>query len=274
MEITRRKFLSLALGASVCCLWPAIAWPKARGPVLAGGEQNYYLTHRKELLQAFHGINLGARQYLAARDGGKLADAVTREAASRFSALLLRLPEVGGQRNIDQSYIPIAAWYLAYYHPMLARGKTAEDVGRMIYDLNDADLQKRPRTQALAEGARWFSRANLEKLQKWAAWTQKRQYPANWVATFIPGNGEDFDFGYNYQECGVVKYLRSHGASEVAPYVCLNDFIKSRALGTGLWRSQTLAQGDARCNFRYKHGRPVTQSWVTEVPKFPARFRA
>jgi hypothetical protein len=270
-EISRRQFVTLALGASACCLWPIPSWAGLGGPISAGGEKNYYLTHRKELLKAFQETNRGARQYLSAKDGEKLASAVTREAASRFSSLLHRLPDVGGEQNIDLPYIPIAAWYLAYYQPMLACGKTAEDVGRMIYDLNDADLRRYPKAQALAQGARWFSRANLEKLQKWAAWTQKRQYPANWVATFIPGDGQDFDFGYDYQECGVVKYLRSHQAAEVAPYVCLNDFLKSRTFATGLQRRQTLAQGDAFCNFRYKKGRPVTQGWDTEVPKFAAR---
>jgi hypothetical protein len=93
--------------------------------------------------------------------------------------LLPRLPDVGGEQNIDLPYIPIAAWYLAYYQAMQANGKTAADVGRMIYDLNETDLRRYPQAQALAEGARWFSRANLEKLQKWAAWTQKREYPAN-----------------------------------------------------------------------------------------------
>jgi hypothetical protein len=270
-EISRRKFVTLALGASVCCLWPAPSGAGLTGPISAGAERNYYLTHREELLQAFQETNEGARQYLAARDGEKLAGAVTREAAGRFSSLLPRLPDVGGEQNIDLPYIPIAAWYLAYYQPMLVWGKTAADVGRMIYDLNAMDLGRYPKAQALAAGARWFTPANLEKLQKWAAWTQERTYPANWVATFIQGDGQDFDFGYDYQECGVVKYLQAHRASEVAPYVCLNDFLKSRTFGTGLQRSKTLAQGDAVCNFRYKKGRPVTQGWDTEVPKFAAR---
>jgi hypothetical protein len=271
MEISRRKFVTLALGASACCLWSAPSWAGLMRPISAGGEKNYYLTHRAALLKAFQETNNGARQYLAAREGEKLASAVTREAASRFSVLLPHLPDVGGEQNIDLPYLPIAAWYLAYYQPMQAHGKTAADVGRMIYDLNDTDLTRYPKAQALAEGARWFSRANLEKLRKWAAWTQEREYPANWVATIIQGDGQDFDFGYDYQECGVVKYLQSQRAAELAPYVCLNDFLKSRALGTGLKRSKTLAQGDAVCNFRYKKGRPVTQDWDTEVPKFSAR---
>ena len=60
----------------------------------------------------------------------------------------------------------------------------------------------------------------------------------------------------------------SQGAAEVAPYFCLNDFILSRAEGTGLSRAHTLAQGHDRCDFRYKKGREVTQDWDTETPKF------
>lgn len=274
IDISRRKFVTLALGASVCCLWPSLLGAGSMGP--ASGtvvEKNYYLAHRAELLQAFHETNIGARQYLAARDGEKLAHTVTREAASRFSSLLPRLPDVGGEQNIDIPYLPIAAWYLALYRPMQAHGKSAADVGRMIYDLNETDLRRYPKAQALAAGARWFSRPALEKMQRWAAWTQKREYPANWVATFIMGDGRDFDFGYDYRECAIDKYLQSQRAAELAPYVCLNDFLKSRAFGTGLRRSQTLAQGDTVCNFRYKKGRPVTQDWDTEVAKFYARGR-
>ncbi len=274
LDISRRKFVALALGASVCCLWPAPLWAGSPGPPPeTNREKNYYLAHGEELLKAFRETNHGAREYLTARDGEKLAHAVTLEAGSRFSSLLPRLPEVGGEQNIDIPYLPIAAWYLAYYRPMQDHGKTAADVGRMLYDLYKTDLARYPKAQALAAGARWFTPAAQEKLARWATWTQKREYPANWVATFIPGDGRNFDFGYDYHECAIVKYLQSHQASELAPYVCLNDFLKSRAFGTGLRRSQTLAQGDAVCNFRYKQGRPVSQNWDTEVPKFSARGR-
>lgn len=273
-KISRRKFVTLVLGSSVGCLWLAPSCPGLLGPIAAWGKQNYYQAHQEELLRAFQETNHQARLYLAARQGKKLAEVVTREAAHRFSSLLPRLPEVGGIQNIDTPYLPIAAWYLAYYRPMQAYGQNAADVGRMIYDLNEKELAKYPEAQALAVGARWFTSVNLKKIKKWAVWTQKREYSANWVATFVPGGGQDFEFGYDYQECAVVKYLRSHQASELAPYVCLNDFLKSRTLGTGLQRSMTLAQGDAVCNFRFKQGRPVTQNWDTEVPKFPAPARS
>jgi hypothetical protein len=265
--------VALALGAAVGCLWAGSLWAGERGTApQTGAEKNYYQAHKGELLKAFQATNDGARQYLAAQDGEELAQAVTREAAARFASLLPHLPEVGGEQNINIAYLPVAAWYVAYYRPMQARGKTARDVGRMLYDLNAAELARYPKDQARAEEARWFSPASLEQLQRYAAWTQKREYPANWVAAFIPGDGREFDFGYDYHECALVKYFRANQAPELAPYVCLNDFLKSRTLGTGLRRSQTLAQGGSVCDFRYKQGRPVTQDWDSEVLKFSGRF--
>lgn len=55
---------------------------------------------------------------------------------------------------------------------------------------------------------------------------------------------------------------------DVAPYFCLNDFPRSRAEGTGLVRTGTIAQGAALCDFRYKLGREVTQGLETETVRF------
>ncbi len=271
--LSRRHFLRLSGAVALGGLLP---WPFPAGrqcqAATARPDNHYYVVHRQELLQAFAATNEGARQYLAARFGAGTARDVTRQAAFNFQELLPRLPDVGGEKNLDVQYLPIAAWYLAYYPPMRSHGQTAEDVGRMLYDLNAQELEQIPKDHALAEGMRLFSPSSLERLARWAAWTQKREHPANWVASFIPGDRRDFDFGYDYTECALVKFFRAHQASELAPYVCLNDFLKSRTYGTGLRRTQTLAQGDPRCDFRYRQGRPVTQDWDTEIPKIRARL--
>ena len=115
---------------------------------------------------------------------------------------------------------------------------------------------------------------NKEKFKTWAKWTKKRQYPANWIMEYIPGEDEDFDFGYNYTHCGVCLYLNSYDAIELAPFVCLNDFVESRALDTGLHRTKTIATGDKECNFRFKKGRKVTQNWDTEIDKIRERIKS
>jgi hypothetical protein len=167
----------------------------------------------------------------------------------------------------------MAAWCVAWHGPMKLCGKGAEDTMRILYDLDRMQLATIPRHKALAKGARKFSHQSLEKTKAWAEWTQQRRFKGDWVAYFIPGNGNEFDFGYDYIECGVVKYFRKNGCMALAPYFCLNDFLRSKTLGTGLRRGKTLAQGDEVCNFRYKRGRPVIQDWDTEAPKFHGTSR-
>ena len=259
---TRRAFLGLGLAAAGGC---ALELAFRAAPGLAGGD--YYSRHRAELLGAFGQTNQGALQYLSAKHGAALAREVCAEAAAGFRALLPGLPQVGGELNPMTEYLPVAAWYVAYYRPFLKRGLSAEDLGRMIYELNRFQFQATPAAELARQGRERFSPAYLARMEGWAAWTQKRQHPANWVARFLRGDGRDFDYGYDYSECALVKYFRAQEASPVAPYVCINDFTRSRAYGTGLARRGTLAMGYPLCGFRYKKERPVTQGWHSELAK-------
>ena len=54
------------------------------------------------------------------------------------------------------------------------------------------------------------------------------------VRIFVEGDGDDFDWGMDYTECGIVKFLRAQGAGDLAPYFCLADFPMSDAFGLGL----------------------------------------
>jgi hypothetical protein len=75
---------------------------------------------------------------------------------------------------------------------------------------------------------------------------------------FVVGNGEDFDFGVDYLACGIHNFVRAHGGEEFAPYVCMSDIALSDAMDWGLIRTETLADGCQRCNFRFKRG-AITQ---------------
>jgi hypothetical protein len=66
------------------------------------------------------------------------------------------------------------------------------------------------------------------------------------------GDGSDFDFGIDYVRCGNLELVKKLGAEEFAPYVCMSDIALSDALGWGLIRTQTLADGCSHCDFRFK----------------------
>ena len=274
-----------SLLVSLLCFIPSFLYAKFTGKTENSSPQiskkkpdnnvNISGWNQKKLLKSFEETNQGARQYLAAKyKDKKLAAEITQKALQEFKSLVIELPNVGGEKNIDAEFIAIASWFLSYYRAMKPHGMKAEDVGRMIYDLNQVVWKHYPKTKAKTSCNAFFSDKNREKLKKWSKWTQKKQYPANWIMEYIPGEDENFDFGYNYTHCGVCLYLNSYDAIELAPFVCLNDFIESRALDTGLHRTKTIATGDKECNFRFKKGRKVTQNWDTEIEKIRERIKS
>jgi hypothetical protein len=77
------------------------------------------------------------------------------------------------------------------------------------------------------------------------------------VFTVVEGDGHAFRWGIDYTECGIVKYLRREGAAELAPFLCWLDYPVFAALHVRLVRTETLAQGGQRCDFRFSRGQPV-----------------
>lgn len=262
----RRQFLGL-WAACGCCL--AVPHPVRAAAEVA--RDPYYQQNRERFFQDFTGTNTAAFAYLAAKYDPGMARDIAEDAFAAFRELLPDMPAVGGDANWCTAFVVVSGWYLAYYRAMRPHGLRAEDAGRMIYDLNVADLARDAERYA-AMGEAFFAPWSREKMADWAAWTMRREYPDNWVARFVEGDGEDFDFGYDYTECGAVKYMTRCGAPEMAPYLCVTDFPRSRAEDTGLARTGTLAMGADRCDFRYKKGRAVTRDWDTEIGEIRRRY--
>jgi len=57
-------------------------------------------------------------------------------------------------------------------------------------------------------------------------------------------------------ECAILKYLTKQGVPELTRHWGLIDYLTSEAMGRGIVRSKTLAEGCASCGFRFKKGRP------------------
>ena len=92
-------------------------------------------------------------------------------------------------------------------------------------------------------------------------------------AEFVPGDGVDFDFGYDYSKYALLKYPTGRDVPDLAPYLCACDFQDSAAKGTGLRRTNALASGDRLFNSRYKRGGPILQVWSTEIAVITSRAR-
>lgn len=96
----------------------------------------------------------------------------------------------------------------------------------------------------------YLSPKRIEKQKKWAESTHKRMYENDWVVNLLPGNGS-YDLGYDYLECGICKLCRDEGCPELAKYLCRLDYMFAETMGLRLERSDTLANGGEKCDFRF-----------------------
>lgn len=85
---------------------------------------------------------------------------------------------------------------------------------------------------------------------KWAEESHMKRFENDWVVDILPGN-EEYDLGYDYHECGIVKLCKDEGCPEIAKYLCKLDFLLADMMGMELKRTGTLAEGYERCDFRY-----------------------
>lgn len=235
------------------------------------GTGSYYLAQKEELMEEFREFVKEAIRLWEPEFGADSAKEMAEEAIVAYEGLIPVFPDVGGEHNFLSYVIPFAARFAALYPPMRKKKKTAEDTGKLVYDLAELMQKKIPREIAVQQWEQFFSQSAYDRMERWTAWTRMRQYPGNWVCTFVRGNGRDFDFGIDYSECAVVKFLTALGVPELVPFVCINDFPESACNDSGLERTQAIGYGDKICNFRYKKGRKVTRNWSTEIAEIRSR---
>ena len=201
---------------------------------------------------------------------GKKRAAVTMgHIRTKVASLTPSVPYIGGKENIFTQWLTYGVYYLAVYQVLKPLGYSTDQIGMMIYETYEV----------MADYPKWFLRLvsrlkygkRYEKRLRLAAEeSQKRRYPADWVCNFVVGNGHEFDYGLDITECGIYKFYAAHDARELAAYMCLSDYVASKAFERGLVRHHTIAEGDKLCDFRYKRGRetfvyPLRNGWP---PKF------
>lgn len=205
------------------------------------------------------------QKVFTAQFGDDLAVTLIAETKLAYEVLRSEIPYIGGEANRFTEWLGYGAYYLAMHQALSAHGHDVEETGRLIF-----------RTyEVMADYPEWFLKivgrfkygpAYQEKLRRAAAVSQKRQYPGDFVLLFVEGDGENFDYGLDIEECGICKLYSAHGADQLTPFMCLSDFVISKAFDRGLVRFETIAEGGKKCDFRYKKGRktfvyPLREGW-------------
>jgi len=218
--------------------------------------KEYYLSRKSEILTQFDTHARAWRRFLAASYGDEFAEAVLRDAREQYEALIPEIPYIGGDENPMTRHLVRSTTSLVLYKVMKARGKTAEEVGKVVYDAVVANVGQpppRPFKELTAE--------YITKEKEQARKSQERRYSGDWVWEFVEGDGVEFDYGYDFLECGSQKLYHAYGADEFLPFYCYLDFVTHRTIGWAFARTMTLAEGHEKCDFRWKKGGETQKGW-------------
>jgi hypothetical protein len=208
---------------------------------------------RDRLLKDFESVYRMATPVLVSRFGEAAAAEIGGETRREYKSLIPKIPYVGGKEPFTR-YIISTAQYTALYRVLRSRGLSLEEMGQLIYDSTDRVLSRYPGFITRFITGSIFSRRFVRRVRERAEESQRREYPGNYVFSFVEGDGVEFDYGVDYTECGVCKFLEAEDALELAPYICKTDILSSDKLGWGLKRTMTIAEGYPICDFRFKKG--------------------
>ena len=235
-------------------------------------EENYYLKRKPKLLRKFDQLARAMHQVLASYYGEEEAAGIVHAVRCEYESLVPELPYIGGRKNSLSDSLEGTAASLVLYKVMKARGENTADIGRIHQEIIETHLYSLPRWRfwmvgkivSTGTGQRIFKHI----LRKRASESQQRHYAADFVFNVVEGEEGDFNFGIDYTECAIVKFFHSQGADEFTPYVCLYDYPLSRLIGTGLRRTMTLAEGEPKCDFRFRIGKEPQNFQATRISGF------
>lgn len=215
----------------------------------------YYAARAPQIAAEFRdSLRLAAPAFARAAPGLDL-DALWPDIAVQLDDVIAALPWVGGDGGRMTGYFEQNAGVIALGRVLIAQGLPKPTVAQLLQRTFLARLGAMDREARAALGRAFMSPASLDQLRDLAAQSRNRENPGDFVYTFVEAgqeNGEAFDFGLNYQECGFCKLCGKTGDADILPMICGMDEDSYALRGVRLTRTQTLAGGATHCNFRYR----------------------
>ena len=150
-----------------------------------------YVSRKSRLLKGFDRSVSRVKQVLIARYGEDEGNTLMRESRREYEDLIPQIPYIGDRNPLLIFLLP-ASRYLAIYRTFQKHGRSVEEVGRLVYEIGEAEFEAIPGWVRRIIGVLWFSRWFVKRLQKRAASSQERKYSGGYVLAYVEGDGQDF----------------------------------------------------------------------------------
>jgi len=216
--------------------------------------KNYYESKIPKMLKEFDKTANLVKDYVVSIYGTDFADNLYRDARQEYEALIPSIPYIEERRGAAlNSFLLITAQELALYKAMKKQGKSAGEAWEICHEALKLALKRMSKIKRWLLRRMIYSGILARRLQKLAEMGRPLGF-GDFEIKYVAGDSNDFDFGIDYVKCGNYNFVLEQGEEKFAPYVCMSDIALSSAMGWGLIRTETLADGCERCDFRFKKG--------------------
>ncbi len=212
----------------------------------------YYTSRKEKLLRDFEASCALLRTSLVARYGEELANSLETKAHQQYEELIPDIPYIRGPRaKLLNNFLVISAQELAVYKAVAQQGKPPGEAWELCHEVLRLRLTQFPHWKRRLM-RRFIVSGLVRRIVAKRARKKEKQRFGDFEIEYVIDGEDEFDFGVNYIKCGNYKFVAEHGGEAFAPYVCMSDIALSEAMGWGLIRTQTLADGCPYCDFRFK----------------------
>ncbi len=214
--------------------------------------EGHYLPEKHKLLNKFDKTAKKVRGVFVSRYGEAMADTLILDARYEFKKIIPEIPYVDGPPALNV-FFRMTAMEVALYKAMKGYGKGPAEAWGVCHAAIRIWAEGIPGYVKFFIRFSMFSPITKFRARRISKKTLKKPM-GGFVLKYVEGDGEAFDWGVDYLACSILKFVEKQGVSEFAPYVCMSDVPMSDVMGWGLIRSETLADGCVRCDFRFKKG--------------------
>lgn len=212
------------------------------------------LIKKLKLLKDFDKSADLMQNYLVQRYGKEFADRLYKQTRQEYEQLIPEIPRIKGLRaRALNSFLLITAQELAVYKTMKKHGKTPSQAWEICHEAIKLRMEKFSKIKRWLLNKLMHSKFLMKIVKRRAEKGEQLKF-GDFEVRYLIGDGKEFDWGVDYLACGNYNFAKAQGAEEFAPYVCMSDIALSDALGWGLIRTQTIADGCQSCDFRFKKG--------------------
>ena len=212
---------------------------------------NYYLKRQHKLLKNHHKMMQSGQYIMRHQYEPAFIEHVIEQTEAEFIGLIPEIPYIGGADNPFTDTLEQMTTLLALYRVLRRNGRSLPEIGELVRDMAQHHIEQFPRFLRQLIGRLYMTKLWRKRTLKKAAQSQKRTYASDFVYEVVENNGQEFAWGVNYQECGVVKFFAQQNAAEFTPYMCLIDYLVFPSIGIHLKRTGTIANGCSHCDFRF-----------------------